>query len=153
MKGEDVNALSLGLYRIYWYGGGSSLAAVGQDGHGCRWLAPINWNFTSEGPSFTSWSEVTRVEKIDVSIQAQENSIQDPRYEHDCDSCVFLGRYDITKATEYIHTHDLYFCTFTHTVIARWGPRDQYVSGWHSSDYRLREARRRVKQRGLLNDQ
>jgi hypothetical protein len=32
-----------GLYVIYWTSGGSSLAAVGQDHEGNRWIAPTNW--------------------------------------------------------------------------------------------------------------
>ena len=34
---------SLGLYQIYWESGGSSLAAIGMDREGNRWMAPTNW--------------------------------------------------------------------------------------------------------------
>ena len=43
----------------------------------------------------------------------------DPRYKHDCDKCVFLGRY---RAHNEKH-NDLYFCGsgILATVIARYG--------------------------------
>lgn len=40
---KEFNKLPPGLYEIYWKTGGSSLAAIGNDEHGHRWLAPINW--------------------------------------------------------------------------------------------------------------
>ena len=43
MKRKAVEQLSPGLYRLYWKSGGSSLAAVGCDAGGARWMAPINW--------------------------------------------------------------------------------------------------------------
>ena len=39
----EVNQLPLGLYRVHWKSGGSSLAAVGNTERGKRWLAPCNW--------------------------------------------------------------------------------------------------------------
>ncbi len=46
-----------------------------------------------------------------------------PLHEHDCDSCTFLGTWD---------HYDLYHCSASDavpTVIARWGPAENYVSG------------------------
>jgi len=40
---KQSRQLPLGLYRIYWKDGGSSLAAVGMGESGDRWLAPTNW--------------------------------------------------------------------------------------------------------------
>ena len=31
------------MNRVFWKDGGSSLAAVGSNSAGLRWLAPINW--------------------------------------------------------------------------------------------------------------
>lgn len=62
-----------------------------------------------------------------------------PRFDHDCEDCEYLGWYDPKEH----HKYDLYYCPREGTVIARWGPDGQYVSGWHSLDYRLSEARTR----------
>ena len=43
MKKKLFNSLKLGVYRVYWKSGGSSLAAIGQDYAGNRWIAPTNW--------------------------------------------------------------------------------------------------------------
>jgi hypothetical protein len=72
-----------------------------------------------------------------------------PQYKHDCNRCVFLGRF---KAV------DLYFCNqggSIPTVIARYsseGP--DYTSGiWEStSNPDLTEGRARATARGLLGD-
>ncbi len=63
MKEENVDKLSLGLYKIFWKnkeGGGSSLAAVGQDSLGRLWFAPINWLTV---PS-RNWKLVKNVKRI-----------------------------------------------------------------------------------------
>lgn len=44
--GQAIKECDLGLYRVYWQSGGSSLAAVGNHHDGVRWLACCNW--TSE---------------------------------------------------------------------------------------------------------
>lgn len=43
-----------GLYEIYWFGGGSSLASVGYDRQGNTWYAPCNW----VSGSTTDWTHV-----------------------------------------------------------------------------------------------
>jgi hypothetical protein len=42
-EGEDMKKCPLGLYKIFWKSGGSSLAAIGNMYNGVRWIAPINW--------------------------------------------------------------------------------------------------------------
>ena len=68
MRREDVQELEHGLYRVYWEDSPeapSSLAAVGSDADGRRWLAPTNW--VTVGPQLTQaqqWARVARVERI-----------------------------------------------------------------------------------------
>jgi len=56
MTHADIRVLDLGLYVVYWKSGGSSLAAVGMDEKGDRWLAPCNW---VNVPTY-DWSDVDR---------------------------------------------------------------------------------------------
>ena len=44
---KDILKCSLGLYKVYWKSGGSSLASIGQMYNGDRWIAPCNW--TADG--------------------------------------------------------------------------------------------------------
>lgn len=53
---------ALGLYRVYWKSGGSSLAAVGQLPDGSRWLAPANWVRPTEDPR---WQDIETIERLD----------------------------------------------------------------------------------------
>ena len=66
MKRKKVQSLSLGVYRIFWKSGGSSVASVGQLHNGDRWIAPANW--TSQFPgtmgSTDYWKQIDRVELI-----------------------------------------------------------------------------------------
>lgn len=57
-----VRELKPGLYKIYWKEGGSSLAAVGLDFSGRRWLAPTNWISV---PAFNVWPMVEKVELLE----------------------------------------------------------------------------------------
>jgi hypothetical protein len=41
--GQPEQPYQHGIYRLYWYSGGSSLASVGSCYDGTRWYAPINW--------------------------------------------------------------------------------------------------------------
>ena len=68
-----------------------------------------------------------------------------PRYEHDCDDCVFLGQYEI---------YDLYFCPGEPTVIARTGPEGEYQSGmmFVGVSEPLTEAYDRAVKRGLAEE-
>jgi hypothetical protein len=55
--GFDPLRVPLGLYRLYWASGGSSLASVYMDESGQRWIAPTNW--VRPAPlSTTGWAAV-----------------------------------------------------------------------------------------------
>lgn len=77
MTQEEARQLQLGLYRLHWDEGGTSLAAVGMCYDGSRWFAPVNW--TCRPPkeatvgkwpvavvATTDWSRVLRADKIEV---------------------------------------------------------------------------------------
>lgn len=57
-------AAPLGLYRIHWKSGGSSLAAIGMMENGDRWIAPTNWLRPGMMPSAGEWGEIERLEPI-----------------------------------------------------------------------------------------
>lgn len=40
---EEMLNCKLGVYRIWWKSGGSSVASIGNDYNGNRWMAPANW--------------------------------------------------------------------------------------------------------------
>lgn len=63
-----------GLYRIHWRTGGSSLAAVGVDRNGARWLAPINWvsPFVPETSRTNPWLDVESYDRIDHDTVAKK---------------------------------------------------------------------------------
>ncbi len=60
MPKTAIPPYELGLYRLWWKDGGSSLASVGCDKSGNRWFAPTNW---IEVPSF-DWKPVRKVTLI-----------------------------------------------------------------------------------------
>jgi hypothetical protein len=43
MKIKEFLETPIGLYRLFWKSGGSSLAAIGMDNKGKRWVACANW--------------------------------------------------------------------------------------------------------------
>jgi len=61
----------LGLYKIFWKleeGGGVSLAAVGNNREGRRWLAPVNW--ISQGALLEdSIRNIEKMELIHVELE------------------------------------------------------------------------------------
>jgi len=68
-----------------------------------------------------------------------------PRFKHDCDTCIFLGRFK--RYDLYIHIEE------PKTVIARYGSDGpEYVSGMNftSQNVALRTAYDRAKKRRLL---
>ena len=77
MGTAEVLALSGGLYRVTWAdGGGTSLAAVGCDAQGRRWLAPCNW---IEGVGVTTlWERVGRVEPIVRDCDEKDRQYMEP---------------------------------------------------------------------------
>lgn len=82
MTRDEAMALPLGLYRIYWDEGDTSLVSVGQCHDGSRWFAPCNWTCavpdkpTSLGAwpvarvATTDWSMVERAVAISVDETA-----------------------------------------------------------------------------------
>lgn len=80
-----------------------------------------------------------------------------PLHRHDCDKCVFLGRYRNDA-----HTYDLYVCAKDwldgNEYVARYGVDGEYLSGSDHSlpvpiaGYALNEAWARAKERALARD-
>lgn len=62
MNKTKVQNLSHGLYRVYWKSGGTSLASVGSDRNGDRWIAPTNW-ISGSSTSMSAWNEVESMSK------------------------------------------------------------------------------------------
>lgn len=56
--------LPLGLHRIYWKSGGTSIAAIGMLSDGRRWIAPCNWVSPSIEPTSGSWVEIDRTDLL-----------------------------------------------------------------------------------------
>lgn len=64
MTKKQAKSLTLGVFRLYWKSGGSSVAAVGMDRAGERWMAPSNWISV---PSY-SWHRVKSAELIEEGL-------------------------------------------------------------------------------------
>lgn len=78
MTNEEAEKLELGLYRIHWVEGGSSLAAVGKDSSK-RWFVPCNWQ--ADTLSY-EWYIIKRVDLLfsvaddrDTKFNEAENQI------------------------------------------------------------------------------
>jgi hypothetical protein len=82
------------------------------------------------------------------------NKVEGPRFTHDCETCIFLGRFDDGKDGQQA---DLYFHDSSpggKTVIARYsGEGSNYVSGLPlvGKVEVLTEAFRRAEERGLVS--
>lgn len=63
MKKKEFEKLNLGVYRVYWKSGGSSLATIGMTFNGDRWIAPSNWTFPAR-VSKSIRKAILKVEKI-----------------------------------------------------------------------------------------
>ncbi len=94
------------------------------------------------------------------------------KWEHDCDDCIYLGRYEEYKADEGevfnsdgkrvahnpAQVYDLYYCEKQSlvggTVLARWGNEGHEYHSWspdvESSIGSIQEAIKRVKKYGLV---
>jgi hypothetical protein len=60
-------------------------------------------------------------EDYEVNLIYKFPYVMERRFEHDCESCLFLGQYK---------EYDLYICLGTnHTPIARYGEKGDYLSG------------------------
>lgn len=58
------NDCPLGLYRVYWESGGSSLAAIGFDSKGDRWIAPTNWLTTARMRDLGEFGEIAQLQPL-----------------------------------------------------------------------------------------
>jgi len=64
--GEWIRSQPTGVYRLFWYSGGCSVAAVGMLNDGSRWYAPANWGgVDSGGVASADWSSVKSAELIE----------------------------------------------------------------------------------------
>lgn len=64
MTAAEAMRLRIGLYRIFWSTGGTSLAAVGALHDGRRWMAPCNWTSGALDVATDRWRAVKFVELI-----------------------------------------------------------------------------------------
>jgi hypothetical protein len=66
MEIETARALENGVYRVWWDGGGVSVAAVGRSHNGWPWMAAANWTAADPGrvSSGDQWGNVARVELL-----------------------------------------------------------------------------------------
>ena len=63
MTEDESKALAPGIYRITWADDhGTSIAAIGHNLDGVRWVAPVNWKTPWEGAFW--WSQVERAELL-----------------------------------------------------------------------------------------
>lgn len=86
MTRDEAMCLPLGLYRIHWDEGDTSLAAVGQCHDGSRWFAPVNWtcafpdqptpgSWPIARVATTDWDMVVRVEKI-AALRSKDRKLR-----------------------------------------------------------------------------
>ena len=58
-------SMALGLYRLHWVSGGSSLASVGMLHDGSRWYAAANWSSAEPtGIASSNWDAVEHAELV-----------------------------------------------------------------------------------------
>lgn len=63
MSEAELQSCPLGLYKVWWKSGGSSLAAIGMMSDGKRWIAPTNW--VSPGKATTKgWGGIKRIKPV-----------------------------------------------------------------------------------------
>ena len=68
-SGFDPSRIKLGIYRVHWSSGGSSLASIFMDEGGTRWIAPTNW--IQPGKLATvGWGAVERLEPLSGAFEA-----------------------------------------------------------------------------------
>lgn len=68
MTEKEFNRLKFGVYRIYWTkeaGGGSSVAAIGGDYTGRRWVAPANWTGQTDEDGVVAVAHIDQHELIE----------------------------------------------------------------------------------------
>lgn len=79
---EQMRHRKLGVYRLHWRSGGTSVAAVGMLYDGTRWYAPANWTTGSmeADPAHligTDWSRIERADLIEAYRYVREEQRQD----------------------------------------------------------------------------
>lgn len=62
-----VQDIRMGLYKIHWKSGGSSLASIGITHDGGRWIAPTNWISTAE-INQDILDDIKKMEKIESNF-------------------------------------------------------------------------------------
>lgn len=67
------NGLKLGLYRIKWKTGGASLAAIGMQSDGTRWIAATNWISACDDPTNKLWGNIEEAEFLDIPRGDEED--------------------------------------------------------------------------------
>lgn len=55
--------IPIGIYKIYWKSGGSSVASIYMDADGTKWLAPSNW--VAPGRLSPQLPSIKRYKKLD----------------------------------------------------------------------------------------
>jgi len=63
-KASYETGMDPGLYRIRWKSGGNSLAAIGMNEDGTRWIAPTNWVAPNIDPTSDAWAEIEEAERV-----------------------------------------------------------------------------------------
>lgn len=92
MNRGEAQTLGHGLYRVYWYSGGVTLAAVGSNAQGQRWLAPTNWVRLDHDTQFNTeaWGLIERVELVERRLTpASAKRWQPPQPRARCAWCRF----------------------------------------------------------------
>lgn len=64
MSADAAINLVVGLHRVHWKSGGSSLVAVGKQPDGRLWFAPCNWASPSSDTSAEFWSDIDHAELL-----------------------------------------------------------------------------------------
>lgn len=59
------DAAKAGIYLVHWKSGGASLASIGCDESGARWLAPTNW--LHPGKLQDHFNDIAMLEKLEVA--------------------------------------------------------------------------------------
>lgn len=62
--------LTHGVYKIYWKGGGKSLASIGYTYDGTNWFAPCNWTTESNTKPLvasTDWGKIKKIKLIKLN--------------------------------------------------------------------------------------
>ena len=73
--------LEMGLHRVHWKSGGTSLAAVGQMSDGRKWFAPCNWVGPSENPEAGFWLEIDHTELLHSHTETLPTPASDDQVE------------------------------------------------------------------------